>query len=425
VPQTPIIESLKDESRGGTSGAQSGLRNLVVVGEIALSTILLVGGGLLLQSLRTLLQQSPGFEPQHLLTFDVNLPGLSYPTGKEWPFDNTDGLRFTKTFLERLRRIPGVTNVSATNGLPVTENRSTNRFIVEGKSASEAQDEACITRRIDSDYFNGMKIPLIAGRYFSPADNEAAPKVAIVNQAWVKNFLAKGEEPLGKQVRLASPASEPFRQIVGVIGDVAEDSLAVQPPPVMYFPLDQGSGFTRYLRYVMRTTSDPSSSISSVRVTLRELDPQLALIQPQSMDQLVNLSPAVFLRRYPLYLMGCFAALALALATIGLYGLISYSVLRRTREIGIRLALGARREDVLRLILRQGLIAALAGIALGLVGALGATRIMGSMLYGIHYGAWTVFGVVATLLLLITLTASYVPARRATKVDPIIALRNE
>jgi putative ABC transport system permease protein len=193
----------------------------------------------------------------------------------------------------------------------------------------------------------------------------------------------------------------------------------------MYFPLDQGSGFTRYLRYVMRTTSDPSSSISSVRVTLRELDPQLALIQPQSMDQLVNLSPAVFLRRYPLYLMGCFAALALALATIGLYGLISYSVLRRTREIGIRLALGARREDVLRLILRQGLIAALAGIALGLVGALGATRIMGSMLYGIHYGAWTVFGVVATLLLLITLTASYVPARRATKVDPIIALRNE
>ena len=193
----------------------------------------------------------------------------------------------------------------------------------------------------------------------------------------------------------------------------------------MYFPLEQGSGYTRYLRYVMRTTRDPDASIGSARATLRELDPQLALVQPQSMDQLVNTSPVVFLRRYPSYLIGCFAALALALAMIGLYGLISYSVLRRTREIGIRLALGARREDVLRLILRQGVIAALIGVGIGLVGALGAMRVMATLLYGITYSAWVVFAVVALLLLVITVTASYIPARRATKVDPMIALHSE
>lgn len=425
VPQSPITEILKDESRGGTSGSQAGLRNVLVTGEIALSAVLLIAGGLMMQSLRALLAQNPGFEPQHLLTFDVNLPGLTYPTGKEWPFDNPNGLRFTQTFLDRLRTLPGVQSVSTTNGLPVTENRSKNRFVLEGEAASEGQDEDSITRRVDADYFKVMKIPLIAGRGFSTTDNANAPMVAVVNQTWVKRFIRQGEDPIGKQLRLASPPEEPFRRIVGVIGDVAEDSLAAQPPPVMYFPLAQGSGYTRYLRYVMRTTRDPDASIGSTRATLRELDPQLALVQPQSMDQLVNASPAVFLRRYPSYLIGCFAALALALAMIGLYGLISYSVLRRTREIGIRLALGARRENVLRLILRQGVVAALMGVSIGLAGALAAMRVMASLLYGITYSVWVVFAVVALLLLLITVTASYIPARRATKVDPMIALRNE
>ena len=201
---------------------------------------------------------------------------------------------------------------------------------------------------------------------FTAADTQDAPKVAIVNQAWVKRYVGRGEDPIGKRVRMTFSANEPFRQIVGVIGDVAEDNLATPPPPVMYFPVDQSSGYTAYLSYVIRTAGDPAALIGPARAVLRDLDPQLAIIQPQSMEQVVNRSPAVFMRRYPFYLIGGFGALALVLAMIGLYGLISYSVLQRTREIGIRLALGAQREDVLRLMLRQGVDRRFVGVGIGL-----------------------------------------------------------
>ncbi len=434
VPQSPITEVLKDESRGGTSRAHKRLRNGFVIGEIALSMVLLVGGGLMLQSLRTLLRQNPGFEPQHLLTFDINLPGFSYPTAKAWPFDNSNGLRFVHEFLDRLRSLPGVQGAAATSGLPVTENRSRNRFVLEGHPGADGQDEDCVSRRVSSNYFATMEIPLIAGRLLASTDTQDAPKVAVVNQAWVKRYVAHGEDPVGQRVRMTFSTSEPFRQVVGVVGDVAEDTLASPPPPVIYFPVDQSSGYTAYLSYVLRTAGDPAALISPARTVLRELDPQLAIIQPRSMEQVVNRSPAVFLRRYPFYLIGGFAAVALVLAMIGLYGLISYSVLQRTREIGIRLALGAQREDVLRLMLRQGVVAALVGVAVGLVFVgvaialvfgLGLTRVMASLLYGINYSAWMVFASVAILLTLIATTASYLPARRATKVDPIVALRNE
>ena len=425
VSQAPITEGLKDESRGGTSAAHKRLRNMVVIGEIALSMVLLVAGGLMLQSLRTLLQQNPGFQPQHLLTFDVNLPGLSYPTAKAWPFDNPNGLRQEHEFLERLRSLPGVRSASATSALPITENRSRNRFVIEGRPRVEGQDEDCVTRRVEASYFATMEIPLIAGRLFTAADTKDAPVVAVVNQAWVRRYVGRGEDPIGKRVRMTFSANEPFRQIAGVVGDVAEDSLAVPPPPVMYFPVDQSSGYTTYLRYVVRTAGDPAGLVGLVRSTLRDLDPQLAVIQPQSMEEVVNRSPAVFLRRYPFYLIGGFGALALVLAMIGLYGLISYTVLQRTREIGIRLALGAQREDILRLVLRQGVLAAVVGVGIGLVFGLALIRVMASLLYGLNYSAWMVFAFVALLLTLVAITASYFPARRATKVDPIVALRNE
>src|SRR5664280_1633959 len=424
VSQTPLSEVLKGESRGGTSGAHARLRNVVVMGEIAISMVLLIGGGLMLQSLRKLLKQDPGFDAQHILTFGVNLPGVSYPRVKLWPYSDPNGLRFAHEFVERLRNLPGVQGVSAVSGLPASENRTRNRFLVEGRTTTEGQEESCITRRVGTDYFAVMKVPLIAGRVFTTSDAPDAPPVAIVNQAWVKRY-AGGRDAIGQRVRLTFSPSEPFRQIVGVIGDVAEDSLAVPPPPVMYFPLDQDSGFTIFLGYVIRSTQDPAALVSSARAILRGLDPQLAIVEPRSMEQIVNESPAVFLRRYPFYLIGSFATLALVLAMIGLYGLISYSVLRRTREIGIRLALGAQREDILRLILRQGVIATLAGVGIGLVAGLGLTQVMASLLYGINSGDWIVFAGVATFLAAVAITASYVPARRATQVDPMVALRNE
>jgi ABC-type antimicrobial peptide transport system permease subunit len=251
-----------------------------------------------------------------------------------------------------------------------------------------------------------------------------APPVAIVNQAWVKRY-AGGQNPIGQRLRLTFSPSEPFRQIVGVIGDVAEDSVAIAASPAMYLPLDQDSGFTIFLGYVIRSQQEPAATIGPARAILRGLDPQLALVEPRSMEQIVNQSPAVFLRRYPFYLIGSFATLALVLAMIGLYGLISYSVVGRTREIGIRLALGAQREDILRLILRQGVITTGIGVGAGLVAGLASTRVLASLLYGMNLGDWIVFAGVAVFLAVIAITASYVPARRATQVDPMVTLRNE
>jgi putative ABC transport system permease protein len=270
-----------------------------------------------------------------------------------------------------------------------------------------------------------MKIPLIKGRFLTPSDTVDSPKVLVVNQAWVKREFPDGEDPIGKRVRLTFSPNDTYREIVGVIGDVAEDNLAVPPPPAMYFPIDQDSGRTAYLNYVIRTTDDPAAMAPSARAVLLGLDPQLAVIHPQSMDDFVNRSPEVFLRRFPFYLIGSFATLALVLAMIGLYGLISYSVLQRTREIGIRMALGAQRRDILKLMLRQGVVATVIGVVIGLVGSLVFARLMASLLYGVGPSNWLVLVYVALLLLLIALIASYIPARRASEVDPMIALRNE
>jgi putative ABC transport system permease protein len=423
VSRTPVSEVLKDESRGGTSGAHARLRNVVVVAEIAISMTLLIGGGLMLQSLRKLLKQDPGFNPQNVLTFAVNLPATSYPRPTVWPFANPSGLRFEHEFVERLRNVPGVQGVSAVTGLPASGNRSRNRFVIEGQSTREGQEESCMSRRVGSDYFAVMKIPLIAGRLFTATDAPDAPPVAIVNQAWVARY-AGWRNPIGLRLRLTFSPNEPFRQIVGVIGDVDEDNLT-SSPPAMYLPLDQDSGWSIFLGYVIRSQQDPAALVSSAQTILRELDPQLAIVDPRSMEQIINQSPAVFLRRYPFYLIGSFAALAVVLAMIGLYGLISYSVVGRTREIGIRLALGAQREDILRLILRQAVITSLIGIGVGLLGGLASTRLMASLLYGINSGDWIVFAGVAVFLAAIAITASYVPARRATQVDPMVTLRNE
>ena len=424
VSQTSVSEVLKDESRGGTSGAHARLRNVVVIGEIAISMALLIGGGLMLQSLRKLLKQDPGFSAQHVLTFGVDLPGASYPRSPEWPFANPSGQRFEHEFVDRLRNVPGVQGVSAVSGLPATGNRFRNRFVIEGRPAKEGLEESCISRRVGTDYFTVMKIPLIAGRLFTQSDGTNTPPVGVVNQVWAKRYFG-GQDPIGQRLRLTFSPNEPFRQIVGIIGDVTEDNLTDPPSPAMYFPLDQDSAFTIFLGYVVRSKQDPAALIGPVRTVLRGLDPQLAIADPRSMEQIVNQSPAVFLRRYPFYLIGSFAILAVILAIIGLYGLISYSVAGRTREIGIRLALGAQRKDILRLILRQGVITTVIGVCIGLIAGLASTRVMATLLYGINLGDWIVFAGVAAFLAAVAIAASYIPARRATQVDPMVTLRNE
>jgi len=424
IPQTPITEVLKDESRGGTSGSRARLRNVLVIGEIAISLVLLVAGGLMFQSLRRVLQQNPGFDPDHVLTFLVNLPS-AYPVAKDWPFSNPKGLQLMHEFLGQLRNAPGVVGASATSALPGAGNRGSNRFVLEGQAVAPGEEEAAVSRRVERDYFDVMKIPLLRGRSFAASDTATAPWVVIVNEAWVKRYLPSGENPIGKRIRMTRAPEEPFREIVGVVGDAAEDNLEVAPPPVMYLPVDQDSGYSSYLNYVIRTQGDPGAMLGTARARLHSINSELAFIQPQSMEEFLDRSPAVFLRRYPFYLIGSFAALALVLAMIGLYGLISYSVLQRTREIGIRMALGAERDDILKLMIRQGVMAALTGVVIGLLATLALTRVMATVLYGVSSINWLIFIGVSLLLLLVALTASYIPARRATEVDPMIALRNE
>ena len=426
APTSKISDVLKDESRGGTSGSRNRLRNALVIGEIAISLVLLVGGGLMLQSLRAILRQNPGFDPEHLLTFVINLPGETYPViTTRWPYSNPNGVRFAHEFLERIKALPGVAAASGTSALPAGSMLTNARFVVEGQPVNPGHEDSSLVRRIEPTYFSTMRIPLLKGRSFDASDTPDHPGVVIVNSAWVKRYLPAGTDPIGKRVRFTAAPDEQFRQIVGLTGDVAEDTLAAAPPPTVYVPMEQESGYVTYLTYVIRTSGDPMALLPQLRAVARSIDPHLAFLQPQSMEQFVSRSPAVFLRRYPFYLIGSFAALALALAMVGLYGLISYSVMQRTREIGIRMALGAQPQHILKLTIRQGIMAAIWGVVAGLVLGIVLTRLIASVLYGVSASDWLTFAVIALLLLLIAIVASYIPARRAMQVDPVIALRNE
>jgi putative ABC transport system permease protein len=420
--RTRVVEALKDESRGGTSGGRSRLRNALVVAEIAISLVLLVGAGLMLQSLHSLLHQNPGFDPQRILTFSVNLPDDAYPSQKEYPNDNPSAIRFDHQFSEKLRNTPGVESVGMTTALPIGASGGTIRFLIEGRPTAAGQEDEADIITANPDYFSVLRVPLIKGRLFAATDKEDTPGVLLVNQAFVNKYFPN-EDPIGKRTRFTFNAKEPFRQIVGVVGNVAQDDLASPAPPVIYFPNDQGP--STFMTYMVRTSGAPEAFIGAAQAALHEMDPQLPLVQPKTMEQLTSEAPAVFLRRYPSYLIGSFAALAVILAMIGLYGLISFTVQQRTREIGIRVALGAQPRDVLGLVLRQGISATIAGIVLGIAAGMALTRTMASLLFGVEATDVLTFSTVAALLMCVATAASYIPARRAMQTDPLEALRHE
>ena len=422
VSQTSVSDALKDESRGGTSSAQTRLRNAVVAAEIAISLLLLVGAALMLQSLRALLHQDPGFDASHLLTFSVNLPDNSYPSGKEYPNDSPAARNFEHQFSDKLRSMPGIEGVAVTSALPIGGSGGTIRFLVQGRPTAAGQEDECDIISVTPAYFPTLKIPLISGRNFSATDTFEAPWVVMVNRAFVSTYFPN-EDPVGKRIRFTFNAKEPYREIVGVVGNVAQDDLAGPPTPAIYATNEQNA--STYLTYMIRTAGDPAAFVGSAQAALHEMDAELPLIQPQTMQHFTEQAPAVFLRRYPSYLIGSFAALALILAMIGLYGLISFTVVQRTREIGIRMALGAQPRDVLGLIMRQGIGAVLAGVAVGVVAGLALTRLMASLLFGVKPTDALTFASVAVLLSCVALAASYIPARRAMRTDPLVALRHE
>jgi putative ABC transport system permease protein len=420
--RTSLNDALKDESRGGTSAGHARLRNTLVVAEISISLVLLVGAGLLLRSLHALLGQDPGFNLHNVLTFSVNLPDASYPSDKTPPYYSAAAVRFDHEFTKRLDSVPGVLDVGQATGIPASGGSGTIRFVVEGRPTAIGQEDESQIITVSKGYFSSLRIPLADGRFFTENDSKDAPGTVVVSRAFVKAYLS-GENPIGKRIRFTFNAKNPFLQIVGVAGDAASIDIAAAPPPIIYTPNDQGPA--TYLSYMVRTAGEPSAFVGSVRAALEEMDAQLPLIQPQSLEEIANQSPSVFLRRYPSYLIGSFAALSLILAVVGLYGLLSHMVLQHTREIGIRVALGAQRSDIMRLVLGQGIRATLAGLTIGVIAGLALTRLLSSLLYGVKPGDWLTFLSVALLLLAVATAACSIPARRATRVDPIVALRYE
>jgi putative ABC transport system permease protein len=417
-----LNDMLKDETRGGTSAGHARLRNTLVIAEISISLVLLVGAGLLLKSLHALLAQDPGFNLHNVLTFSVNLPDASYPSDKTFPYYSAAAVRFDHEFTQRLRSLPGIVEMGQTSGIPASGGSGSIRFVVEGRPTAAGQEDECQILGISTGYFPALKIPLVDGRFFTANDSIDAPGVVVVSRAFVKAYF-RGENPIGKRIRFTFSAQNPFLQIVGVAGDTASVDLAAPPPPIIYAPNDQGPN--TFLSYIVRTAGEPVAFVGAARSALHAMDPQLPMIQPQSLEEIANQSPSVFLRRYPSYLIGSLATLALILAVVGLYGLISHMVLQRTREIGIRVALGAQRRDILRMVLRQGVRATLAGVGIGVLAGLALTRLLRSLLYGVTPGDWFTFLSVAVLLLVVALAACSIPAWRAMRVDPIVALRYE
>lgn len=422
VSQTKVSEALKDESRGGTSTAHGRLRNALVAAEIAISLVLLVGAGLILQSLHALLHQDPGFDTRNLLTFSVNLPDSSYPSDKDYPNDSPGARIFEHQFSEKLRGIPGVQDVGVTSTLPISGNGGTIRFVIQGRPTAAGQEDESDLVTVTPSWFPTLRVPLITGRLFAATDTWGSPEVLIVNRAFANKYFPN-EEAIGKRIHFTFDAREPYRQIIGVVGNVAQDDLAGPPSPILYYPNDQGAA--TFMTYMVRTAGDPTAFVGSVRAALHGMDKELPLIRPLTMQGVTNQAPSVFLRRYPSYLIGSFAGLALILAMLGLYGLISFTVVQRTREIGIRMALGAQPRDVLKLVMGQGIGAVLVGMGIGVIAALALTRLMASMLFGVTPTDAVTFVSVAVVFGGVAPAASYIPARRAMGTDPLVALRHE
>ena len=406
-----LIDSLKAGVRSdGQGSARNRTRSVLVVLESAVAVMLLIGAGLLIRSLVALQNVNPGFDANNLLTLRVDLPRQKYNTPEK-------ARNFFTELETRVAGLPGVEAAGMVTELPLSGQLNDVPFTVLGRPpVAPGQEFGADFRRVNQNYFNAMRIPLLRGRNFTDQEVRQADKVVIVSQQLVAAVFPN-EEPLGQS--LVTVMGDDSYQIVGVVGDLLHQSLGGQPFPAMYFPTRQASG----VNLVVRTKGDPLSLAGAVRNEVRGIDPDQPISAMKPMTEWVSSSVAA--PRYRTTLFALFAALAMILAATGIYGVMSYTVAQRTHEIGVRMALGARRWDVLKLVVRQGMVLTLIGVVLGLLGAFGLTRVMSSLLFGVTTKDPLTFGVVAALLLAVAFLACFVPARRATKVDPLVALRYE
>jgi putative ABC transport system permease protein len=404
---------LRQSGRGLAGSAGTRLRNSLAAAELALATILLVGAGLLLQTLANLERVQLGFQPHGLLTFQLSPPPAKYPV--------TGGAaHLYRAVLDRLNAVPGVRGAAVSSGIPFgAGNYTTHPMFTTGASVLPPSTLVPIDWRIVSPgYFATMNIPLLRGRDFTDADNSKTAGVLIVSQSTAKKFWGD-LDPIG---RVLHPSAVPKEAItvIGVVGDVRDTALN-QENPQLYYPM--AARVAGLMDIVVRTSATPDSVLPAVRQKIRELDPQLALANIRTEDEWVSNSAAQ--PRLNSVLLGVFAAVALLIASIGIYGVLAYSVTQRTSEIGVRMALGATRPHVLRLIVREGLVVSAVGIGMGLMGALALGRVLASLVFGVQVHDPSTFAIAAITLTLVALAASIVPALRASRVDPIVALRHD
>jgi putative ABC transport system permease protein len=391
------------------------VRSVLVVAEIALAMVLLVGAGLLIRSFSALTSVSPGFTVQHILKAEISLPRHQYPKPEQW-------IAFSDELMSRIHAQPGLQDSAAAVPVPLADGFVNLNFgIVGGPPLEPGRTRAANYVSVTPDYFRVMGIPLLRGRIFLPDDVMSTPRIAVINQTLAHQYFPD-HDPIGKQLTFGFPPDgNVSREVVGVVGDVRDEALSRDPRPMMYVPFNQAPFWGVVL--VVKSPLDPASVAGAIRREVRNVDKDLPVTDVRTMTEVMDASVAE--PRFRTVLLGLFGTLALVLAAVGIFGMISYSVARRTQEIGIRIALGAARVDVLKLVVGQGCRLALLGVGIGIVGSLALTRFLSSLLYGVTATDPLTFIAVSALLIAVAIFATYLPARRAAKLDPIVALRCE
>jgi putative ABC transport system permease protein len=404
--------TLKEGGRDAAGLLRRRLRGFLVVSEVALAFVLLIGAGLLIRSFARLTEVDPGLDPRSVLTMDILLPFAKYKEGRS--------LAFFQQTLERVRALPGVEAAAWVYPVPMSGASGSGGFDIEGRLSPTEQTFNAGIRTISPDFFKTFRVPLIKGRLIAESDSAKAPPVVVVNESLARDYFAD-EDPLGK--RITPLGDTRTHEIVGVVGDVKHSALDEEAKREMYFPMAQAGLFPIFTSLAVRASGDAMQMVAAVRGQVWAVDKDQPISNIQTMERLMAKSVAP--RQFNLLLLGVFALVGLALASVGLYGVMSYTVTQRTREIGVRMAMGAQTSDVLRLVIGEGMKLAFIGVLLGLGGALALTRLLKTLLFGVSATDPLTFAVIAVLLTGIALLACWIPARRATKVDPLIALRSE
>jgi predicted permease len=420
-----LSSAIREGGRGSGYSTKTGrLRDVLIVSELAFAVILMVGAGLLLRTLRDLLQENPGFNPTQVVTANMQLPNPN-ETEMDPYLDIPRRATFDRELLRRMKAIPGVELAAITSALPTTNINpnavggvANEGLVIEDRPVESLQDLRAERIRISPDYFKVLQSTLLRGRSFTEADEDGKPLVAIIDESTAHKFWPT-QDPLGRRMRFRRDPTKPWTTVVGIVKDIKSDGLDIDGVPHIYVSTYQDS--SKNLGLVLRTSLPAALLEPKIRREIQSIDPDVPIFNVASMNDVLDRSLAS--HRFSADLVGGFAGLAVLLASIGIYGLLAYMVGQRSREIGIRMALGAQRDDILRMFLRKGVALAGVGIVAGLVVSASTASLMASLLYGVRPHDPAVFLIVPLLLFAAAVLASYLPARRATKVDPMIALR--